>query len=63
MEPIPARCRPGWSAKASLLADAALSAVLRTVFAILAILANMAGVGTCAGRRKHVERDLVGEKN
>jgi hypothetical protein len=33
------------------------------VLAILAVLAGFAGIGTCAGCGKHVERNLIEENN
>jgi hypothetical protein len=41
--------------KDSLFADAALPAFFRAVPAILTILASVAWVGPCAGRRKNVD--------
>jgi len=46
-----------------LLADAALTAFFGAVLAILAILAGMAAVGTCAGRCGNIEWNLIEEKN
>jgi hypothetical protein len=46
-----------------LVADTTLSSVLRTVLTMLAILAGVTRVGTCAGRRENVERNLIEEKN
>jgi hypothetical protein len=47
----------------SLFADATLPALFGAVLAILTILAGMAGVGTGAGRREHIEWNLIDEKN
>jgi len=46
-----------------LFAYPALSAVLRAVLAIFAILAGVAGIGTSAGRRENVEGNLINEQN
>jgi len=47
----------------SLFADAALPAFFGTMLAVLAILAGVAGVGTCAGRCGSAQRNLAEEKN
>jgi hypothetical protein len=46
-----------------LLADTALTAVLRAVFAILTVLARIARIGSSAGRRKDVSWNLVDENH
>jgi hypothetical protein len=46
-----------------LFADTAFPAILRAVLAILAVLAGFARIGTCAGRGKRCELNLVEEKN
>ena len=46
-----------------LFADTALPAVLRAVFAIFAVLARFAGIGTCAGSGENVEWNLIEKKN
>jgi hypothetical protein len=38
-------------------------AFLRAALAIFAVLAGMARVGTCVGCGKHVERNLIDEKD
>ena len=46
-----------------LLADTALTAVLRAVLAIFAVLAGMTRVCTCACRGEDIERNLIQEKD
>lgn len=54
----------GWRLQLTfLLAHATVSAFLRAVFAILTILAGVAGVGTCAGRCGSARWNLADEKN
>ena len=42
-----------------LFADTALTAILRAVLTILAVLAGVTRIGTRAGRGENVERGLI----
>jgi hypothetical protein len=49
--------------KDSLLANAASTAVLGAMLAILAVLARVAWISTRAGRRENIDRNLIEENN
>ena len=46
-----------------LFADSALTAILRAVLAIFAILAGIARISSSASRGENVERELIKEDN
>jgi hypothetical protein len=46
-----------------LFADTALPAVLCAVLAVFAVLAGFAGIGTGAGRRERIKRNLIEENH